>query len=64
MARAGITEVLTTVQIVTMKAENRGWQRYERQIQAELRREPRVSRKRGNPAGNRDHVLWLIRINR
>ncbi len=39
LARAGITEALTTTQIEAIKAENPDWLRHERDVQAEFRKE-------------------------
>jgi hypothetical protein len=39
LARAGITEALTTAQIEAIKAENPAWLQHERDIQAEFRQE-------------------------
>jgi hypothetical protein len=39
LARAGITEALTTEQVEALKAENPGWLRRERALQTEVRSE-------------------------
>ncbi|HJP72645.1 MAG TPA: DUF5997 family protein [Pseudonocardiaceae bacterium] len=39
LARAGITEALTTEQIESIKAENPDWLQHERDVQAEFRKE-------------------------
>jgi uncharacterized protein DUF5997 len=49
LARAGITEALTTDQVEALKAENPGWLRRERALQTEVRSEVDRVRKSGQP---------------
>lgn len=53
LARAGITEALTTAEIEQLKADNPDWLRHERDVAAEVRREAeRLAAKKtgGSPA--------------